>query len=129
VKKIVTLIIVILLVSALNSNIIYAQTDSTVPDEIQVVANDGFESAKRKIAGDPKKWGFTEDVIEIERLTLGEGLRVNYITGDLSKVSGKSIDELIDPNKIETWEFTSAVLFSAILRKKKFAKNTRNPTR
>ncbi len=104
-KKIFALIIAMLFVCVFNGSV-YAESDSDIPQDVLTVANDGVESVKAKMAGDPKRWGFT-DVDEIKQLTLGEGLRVNYIDGNkLSKASDKSIIALIDADKIETWEFT-----------------------
>lgn len=104
-KKVLILLIAMLLVCVFSTST-YAESPSTIPKDALKVANDGLESIKDKMTGDPKRWGFT-DAEEIKRLELSEGLHVNYIDGDkLSKTSGKSMIALIDPNKIETWEFT-----------------------
>lgn len=96
--------IALLLICAFNGNI-FAES-SAIPQDVLTVANDGVKFVKTKMESNPERWGFS-DVNEVNRLTLGEGFRVNYIGSDkLSKASGNSLAELIDPNIIETWEFT-----------------------
>ena len=81
-------------------------TNSSIPEDVLVVAESGLEMVKSAVSSNPERWGFS-NADEAEALVLGDGYRVNYVGAEqVDNFSGNSITDLIDPNMIETWEFT-----------------------
>ncbi|MCI7472144.1 MAG: hypothetical protein MSB10_00445 [Clostridiales bacterium] len=102
-KYIVT---ILALIVALMLGTTASATNSSIPEDVLVVAESGLKMVQSAVSSNPGRWGFsTAD--EAEALVLGDGYRVNYVGAEqVDNFSGNSITGLIDPNMIETWEFT-----------------------
>lgn len=104
-KKYFALFVAVFMVLSLGTSA-YATSGSDVPHEVLAVAESGVGLIQTKMSSNPERWGF-EDATEIENLTLGEGFHVMFVGGSqLKSATGQSIDEIIDTNIIDTWEFT-----------------------
>jgi len=81
--------------------------NESIPQEIMRAAEEGLIKVKARLNAvrNLEGWGFN-NVEEVNRLTLGEGFRINYLDGDkLRQYQGKSLIELINPKIFETWRF------------------------
>ena len=100
------ILVSVFLVLLLSINVFAMNKNNEIPEEVLNVAQKGVSSVKSYCMIEPEKWGFSSKE-EINNLVLGQGYHVRFIDADrVENATGNSIDELIDADIIDTWEFT-----------------------
>lgn len=105
-KKVFNLLMFFVLLLLFNMNVFATDATNEIPEVILNVAEKGATTVKNHCMGNPGKWGFASEE-EIRDLELGQGYHVKYVGADgIKTATGNSINELIDSNIIDTWQFT-----------------------
>jgi len=101
--KKINVLLLILAVSLLSVNYVFAKSSNDVPNEVYIAATKGLDTFKTVVSQRPSDYGFASQS-EVEQVTIGKGFKIYYINPEKLKSSdGSSLTDLsMDSN---TWEF------------------------